>query len=65
MKKYDHYLCEVTQIGDTLEMIGEENENLVTALYLGGSDQIILITEKPADMKSVKKFLKVEDKEKA
>jgi len=63
MKTYNHYLCEVDQLGNLLESIGEEGETLVSSFCVAGTDQIILITEKSGDLKSVKKFLKIPEEE--
>jgi hypothetical protein len=59
MKSYNNYIIEPTEVADTLEVISEEGEVLVSSVCVAGTDQIILITEKPAGIKQVKKFLKV------
>lgn len=54
MREYDHYVCDVSDLGEALNQIGEEGETIISTTCFADR-KVLIITEKN-DIASLKAF---------
>jgi hypothetical protein len=63
-KQYDHYLCDVNDLGDVLNQVNEAGEVITDSLYATDSSQVVIIVEKiEKDFSLLKKLVTKDEKE--